>query len=227
MSADEESQWEITRAALRALDGTAFALAGSGAIREHGIIDRQTQDVDLFTSDTDAAPFEAAINELVDGPRRGGHDVDEVRRAEQFAQLRVTTAGGHSVAMDLAVDWREVDPVRLSIGPVLSLEDAVGNKVSALYSRGEARDYLDIDAIRASGKFTDDELIRSATERDAGFEVPTFARQLDQVQRIRPERVAEYGVDATQLDAIKQRFDQWSTKLRGEIPAVDEQALRL
>ena len=225
MSAEADLQREITRAALRALQGTGFALAGSGAIREHGLVERPTRDVDLFTSDPDVAAFDSAVNELVKVLRQGaGLDVEEVRRAERFVQLRVTTAEGQSVDMDLAVDWRESEPVTLSIGPVLSLQDAVGNKVSALYSRAEARDYLDVDAIRASGKFTDEELIGSVAERDVGFEVPMFARQLDQVQRLTPERVAEYGVDVAQLDAIKGRFEQWSTTLRGEAPAFDEHA---
>lgn len=228
MSAEEDLQREITRAALRALQGTGFALAGSGAIREHGLVERPTRDVDLFTSDPDVAAFDSAVNELVDALRQGaGLDVEEVRRAERFAQLRVTTGEGQSVDMDLAVDWRESEPVTLLIGPVLSLGDAVGNKVSALYSRAEARDYLDVDAIRASGKFTDQELIGSAAERDAGFEVAMFARQLDQVQRLTPERVAEYGVDVAQLDAIKGRFEQWSTTLRGDTPAVQEHVEKL
>lgn len=213
MSNGVEIQREVARAALQALEGKGFALAGSGAIREHGLVDRPTRDVDLFTADTDVAGFDSAVNELVDELRRSGHGVDEVRRVERFAQLRVTTAMGQSVDLDLAVDWREAAPVSLSIGPVLSLQDAVGNKVSALYSRGEARDYLDVDAIRASGKFTDAELIRSAAERDAGFEVAMFAVQLALVQRLTPERVAEYGIDAAELDAIKHRFEQWSASL--------------
>ncbi|MEP7369634.1 MAG: hypothetical protein ABI662_08265, partial [Dermatophilaceae bacterium] len=153
--------------------------------------------------------------------------------AERFARLRVTTGEGQSVDMDLAVDWRESEPVTLSIGPVLSLGDAVGNKVSALYSRAEARDYLDVDAIRASGKFTDQELIGSAAERDAGFEVAMFARQLDQVQRLTPERVAEYGVDVAQLDAIKGLFEHRATitaaltspRSRRDSTATDERTL--
>ena len=102
----EEPQREITRLALRSLDGTGFALAGSGAIREHGLVDRPTEDVDLFTSDVDL-----------------------------FARLEVTTADGHQVDIDMGADWREAEPAVLAIGPVLSLEDAVGNKLSALYSR--------------------------------------------------------------------------------------------
>lgn len=92
MSSDEELQRDVTRAALRALDGTPFALAGSGAIREHGIIDRPTQDIDLFTSDLDASHFDTAVGSVVDELRSTGHMVDELRRAEQFARLHVTTA---------------------------------------------------------------------------------------------------------------------------------------
>lgn len=214
MSDERELQRELTRAALIALDGRAFALAGSGAIREHGIVDRATRDVDLFTNDLDPAAFDAAVDALAGDLARSGFDVDQVRRSQQFAQLRITTGDGRSVDMDLAVDWREREPVTLAVGPVLSLSDAVGSKLNALYTRAEARDYLDVDAIRASGHFTDQQLVDAAAERDAGFERAMFASQLDQVQRIRPERVARYGVDAEQLDAIKQRFTEWASRLR-------------
>ena len=214
MSDERELQRELTRAALTALDGRAFALAGSGAIREHGIVDRATQDVDLFTNDLDPAAFDAAVDALAGDLTRSGFDVDQVRRSQQFAQLRITTGDGRSVDMDLAVDWREREPVTLAVGPVLSLSDAVGSKLNALYTRAEARDYLDVDANRASGHFTDQQLVDAAAERDAGFERTMFASQLDQVQRIRPERVARYGVDAEQLDAIKQRFTEWASQLR-------------
>jgi hypothetical protein len=214
MNDDEELQRELTAAALTALDGRAFALAGSGAIREHGMVDRLTHDVDLFTNDLDPAAFESAVDQLTNELHRAGHDVEEVRRLPQFAQLRITTPQGRSVDMDLAVDWRQNDPVTLSVGPVLSVEDAVGSKVSALYTRNEARDYIDVDSIRSSGRFTDGELMRAAMERDAGFEVAMFAQQLDQVQRIDPRRFEEYGVDAAQLDAIKERFGTWAAELR-------------
>lgn len=40
------AQRTVARVALDSVDG--FALAGSGAIREHGVIDPPTEDVDLF-----------------------------------------------------------------------------------------------------------------------------------------------------------------------------------
>ena len=212
--------------ALRSLDGTSFVLAGSGAMREHGLVDRPTEDVDLFTSDVDLARFSSAVDAVVRGLREAGHDVAELRRVDQFARLEVTTADGHQVDIDMGVDWREAEPAVLAIGPVLSLEDAVGNKLSALYGRAYARDFLDVDSIRASGKFTDAELIRSAIERDPGFEVPMFITQLELVHRVLPEQVSQYNVDADQLDGIKNRFDVWVSTLRGEIPDLDERAER-
>lgn len=225
MSTDEELQRDVTRAALRALAGTPFALAGSGAIREHGIIDRPTQDVDLFTSDVDPSRFDAAVSSVIEELRSTGHMVDERRRVEQFAQLHVTTTEGRFVEIDMGVDSREGEPVMLAVGPVLSLDDAVGNKVSALYSRAEDRDYLDVDSIRESGKFTDAELIDAARDRDLGFEVPMFITQLDGAQKLRPERVADYGVQPAQLDAIKERFGQWAAELRSPAPDVEKPAV--
>lgn len=116
--------------------------------------------------------------------------------------------------MDLAVDWREREPVILEVGPVLNLKDAVGSKISALYSRAEARDFLDADAIRRSGRFTDDELMDAAAERDAGFEIPMFVQQLDVARRLRLERVERYGIDENGLQLLKHRFAQWADELR-------------
>jgi len=214
----EEQQREITRVALRSLEGTRFALAGSGAIREHGLADRPTEDVDLFTSDADLPRFSSAVDAVVLGLREAGHDVAELRRVDQFARLEVTAADGHQVDVDMGVDWREAEPTVLAIGPVLSLADAVGNKLSALYSRAYARDFLDVDSIRTSEKFTDAELIRSAIERDPGFDVPMFVTQLQLVHRVLPEQVSQYNVDADQLEAIKNRFHLWASTLTDEIP---------
>jgi len=214
VNGDEDLQRKLTTAALPDLDGRAFALAGSGAIREHGTVDRLTHDVDLFTNDPDPAAFESAVEHLTSELKSAGHAVEEMRRSPQFAQLRITTPEGRSVGMDLAVDWRENEPVTLAVGPVLSREDAVGSKLSAPYTRNEARDYIDVDSIRTSGRFTDAELMDAAMERDTGFEVAIFSQQLDLIQRIEPRRFEEYGVDAAQLDAIKERFVQWAAAPR-------------
>lgn len=126
-SRDEHLQWEITRLALGALQGTAFALAGSGAIREHGVIDRPTEDVDLFTSNTDVDEFGRAVDRVRARLRQRGCMVDEGRRTEQFARLHVRGPSGDQIDVDMGVDWREREPVLRQVGPVLSIDDAVGN----------------------------------------------------------------------------------------------------
>lgn len=214
MTQEEGSQRDVTRAALRLLGGDGFVLAGSGAIREHGLVDRPTRDVDLFTDVTDPDRFAVAVDRLVSGLGEAGYEVEVVRRAPQFAQLRVATVRGEVVDVDLGVDWRAEPAAVLSVGPVLSEADAVGNKVSALYSRAAARDYLDVDAIRASGRFSDADLVTAAGERDAGFEVAMFATQLEQVRHLSLSRVARYGMGAEQLLAMQDRFRSWADELR-------------
>ncbi len=212
------TQWEITRIALDALAGTGFALAGAGAIREHGITDRPTEDVDLFTSVVDEEAFAAAVDRVIEAVAEAGFSVttEESRRTARFARLSVRRGMRHPVEVDLAVDWRAADPVTLDVGAVLDIRDAVHNKVSALYGRGAARDFLDVDAIRRSGRFTDRELVEAAAERDPGFDLRLFAEQLALARRLRSEIVAEYGVTESELQALVLRFEAWSDQLRGE-----------
>ena len=61
-SRDAAAQREVTRIALASVEG--FALAGSGAIREHGVIDRPTEDVDLVTANADEDAFSLAIDHV-------------------------------------------------------------------------------------------------------------------------------------------------------------------
>lgn len=224
-SPDFDLQQEVTRTALKAVGDRGFVLAGSGAIREHGIVDRVTQDVDLFTDDPDPDTFAAAVGDLLGRLRAEGMVVDEVRRAPQYVQLHVTGPGGGTVEVDLGVDWRAHDPVILSLGPVLSERDAVASKVGALYSRMEARDFLDVDAIRTSGRFTDAELVRAVTERDPGFELAMFATQLAQVRVVEADQVADYGVDEAAWAGVVARLGAWSDRLAAGLDRATDTAL--
>ncbi|MCX7523261.1 hypothetical protein OSC27_13365 [Microbacterium sp. STN6] len=51
----------MTRLLLSIVGDAGFALAGSGAIREHGVTSRPTEDVDLFTSRVGLESFARAI----------------------------------------------------------------------------------------------------------------------------------------------------------------------
>lgn len=208
-----EQQRLVARVALEAISDSGFALAGSGAIREHGVIDRPTQDVDLFTSRVDAESFDAAVQQVESAWREAGLDVVSRSKAPRHAQYLVSAGDGSWTEVDLAVDWRAKEPARLEVGPVLDLEDAVANKVSALYGRGAARDFLDVQAIRRSGRYTDEQLLRLSEDRDPGFDRDLFAQQLRSVRHVEPEEVAVYGVTASQWVTVQEGTLAWSAAI--------------
>jgi hypothetical protein len=75
-----------------------------------------------------------------------------------FARLAVTD-GVRVSKVELGVDWRANEPILMAIGPVLHPDDAVANKMSALYGRAFARDFIDLDAALRSGRYTRENLL--------------------------------------------------------------------
>ncbi|MCI1748209.1 MAG: nucleotidyl transferase AbiEii/AbiGii toxin family protein [Acidipropionibacterium sp.] len=208
-------QRRITRIALEALGPDHFALAGSGAIREHGLIDRPTKDVDLFTVQGALEQFDPALDQMINRLEQAGYRVETLRRQAGFAQFEVNSPAGIHVGVDIGVDWRSEQAVRLEIGPVLARDEAVGNKIAALFSRGEVRDYLDADAIRSSGLYNDEDLYHLAERSDGGFTPDYLAQRLDRVTKILPSEVTDYDVTASQLQGVKDRLTWWADAIRG------------
>ena len=94
-----------------------FALAGSGAIREHGMTQRPTNDIDLFTVMQASTRFPHAVDSLIEHLTADNYDVTVERVSPSFAQLSVTPPHGVPLSVDLAIDWRAHTPVRLDVGP--------------------------------------------------------------------------------------------------------------
>ncbi len=126
-------QAEIAEVALRAIGPHGFALAGAGALVAHGLISRPTQDLDLFTP-TEGGPGQVSAS-LRAALTDAGCRIEVLEPAEQhggeFMRLQVQR-GEQVVDIDLARDWRQHPPVRMQIGPVLHVDDAVASKVTAM-----------------------------------------------------------------------------------------------
>lgn len=146
--------------------------------------------------------------------REAGYELIVLRESTAFARLRVHDRYGLAMDVDLAVNWRAEAPVEMSLGPVLSERDAVAGKLSAVYSRGEVRDFLDLDAIRSSGRYTDTDLLALGLQHDVGFDEEMFAAQLSRVMRFEPIEVEEYGVTPTQFENVQNRILSWAFALR-------------
>lgn len=111
--------------------------------------------------------------------------------------------------VELGVDWRAHPPVRLEIGPVLHRDDAVGNKVAALYGRAEVRDFVDVNAVLCSGLYTTNDLTRLASDADPGFDKAMFAAALSALRRIPDLALAHHGLTADDIAALRDRFQRW------------------
>ena len=74
-----------------------------------------------------------------------------------------------------------------------------------------------MDAIRRSGRYSDEELLDLVRGVDAGFDLGWFAQNLDNVERIQPEEVRVYGLTAGQLDDVKMRTKAWASSIHARV----------
>ncbi|BCB86966.1 nucleotidyl transferase AbiEii/AbiGii toxin family protein [Phytohabitans suffuscus] len=207
----------ITRIALAAADKYGFALAGGYAVSAHGMGARLSGDVDLFTGWDARADFPEAVDAVTQALETHGYAVSVVIRNETFARILLTDLGNpqsEPEKLELSADWRAHPPVSLAIGPVLHPDDAVANKMCALFGRAEARDFLDVDAAIQSGRYTRERLLELAAAADAGFDLDIFADALGALRQITDADFDQYGPTRNELASLRERFAAWRSDLK-------------
>ena len=105
--------------------------------------------------------------------------------------------------VDLGVDSRAHEPVRISIGLVLHPDDAVANKMRALYERAHACDFVDIDAVLRSGRYDRSKLLQLAERSDITFDRSVFADALAKAQLFDGDDFAQYGLVSEDADGLR------------------------
>ena len=168
-------QWRILRT-LAALD-PPWTLTGGGALAGIHLGHRETRDLDLFWRnrlDLGLSPREA------EGALRvAGLDVQVVRTAPAFAELRVAFGSEVCVVDLVAEPFGPVEPPQLvdiegaSIA-VDTVHEILVSKFAALIERSELRDLVDVKVLlEAGGDF--ERALRDAPQKDAGFSPLTLA----------------------------------------------------
>lgn len=207
----------LAQVGLTALAEYGFALAGGYAVQAYGLLERPSEDVDMFTTIAAEKQFPAAVHAAVSAYKAAGLTVEILLENPVFARLSVSDpASHHGSKVELGIDWRQHPPAVLGIGPVLSRDDAVANKVCALYSRGQARDYIDVDAALRSGTYTRRQLLALAVEHDPGFETTHFVQALRAIRRLPLAEFTAYGLSATQATALVEDLMAWAENLSAE-----------
>jgi len=201
-------QAEIAETALRAIGGQGFALAGAGALVAHGLITRPTEDLDLF-SPTEGGPGQVSAS-LQAALTEAGCQVEVLEPADrhggEFLRLHVHR-DELVVDIDVARDWRQHPPVRMQIGPVLHVDDAVASKVTAMIGRGLPRDYIDVAA--ALSRYDRSDLLRLAFHRDPGIRVIDVALSMQLLDRLPDAPFADYGLTHDDVLQVRRCLQDW------------------
>jgi hypothetical protein len=200
---------QIARIAFALPEAGQVALAGGGAMLAHDLVDRPTQDVDLFTPD----PSEVTrlADALVVALRAEGAQVRVDRREPGFTRLAVTVADGRSVVVEVAHDARIREAVQLSFGRVLHPEEVAADKTLALFGRAAARDLVDVAAL--SEWYTLERLCELAAEKDAGFDRRVLADALAAAAAHSDAAFAELGLEPETVAALRAGAARWRAQL--------------
>ena len=211
-----ELHLRVARIALRAAAGHGFALGGGNALMAHGIIDRRTEDVDLFTDEESgvaaaADAVETALRSEGFRPERqdktaGLADVF-YGMGEGLAEWIVVAPGGSQMILQMSYFDRGRKPVIMDFGPVLDLEDVVGGKVCALASRAYERDYVDTAA--ALKRYTPAQLIALAQRLDPGLTSEDFADAARRLDRMPDAAFTALGLTPKAVATLRTRFTPW------------------
>ena len=208
---------EVAAVALRAAGRHGFALGGGNALIAHGVIDRPTEDVDLFTDREHgvaaaAGTVEAALRAAGYSAERQDETVwlAEVFEGmgEQLAEWIVTAPDGRAMVLQMAYFDRGHQPVIMEFGPVLDLHDVLGGKVAALASRAAERDYLDVAAALARG-YGVAQLTGLAVALDPGLTAEDFAEAGQRLDRLGDDRFARYGLAPADVGRLREQFAAW------------------
>jgi len=207
-------QVEVGRLFFAQPESEGFFLAGAAGLVAQQLTARPTHDLDLFTS-VCGPPVPAARDAFEVAARERGWTVHRIRDSEQFCRLAVSTAGS-TVIVDLAVDSPAGRPPTATVvGPTLAADDLVGRKVAALFSRAEARDFVDVFTL--AGSYDRPRLLALAAEQDAGFETGVFAQMLRSLGRFTD---AELPCAPELTKQVRSFFAGWAEELGEASPTL-------
>ena len=130
--------------------------------------------------------------------RAAGFTVTSEEEHTGFARLRVSTDRVETL-LDVGFDPATQPPTPTELGPVRALADLAGDKLLALFSRAAARDFVDVAALLR--RFSRNELVRLASDKDAGFSPDVLAEAFGVLPTIRRDR---FDLTDTAYDALRE-----------------------
>ncbi|MFJ4523689.1 nucleotidyl transferase AbiEii/AbiGii toxin family protein [Streptomyces sp. NPDC088810] len=185
-----------------------LVLAGGYALQAHGLLCRPHADLDLATESAEAVGHIAgAVGAALEAR---GRRVRTGAVTALTAQLTVTdppTGETCPLALHKEAFWQP--PELTGYGPTLSLADAVGTKIRALYDRGAAVDLIDAQACAARFSLPDLEELGRRHAHDP-FDLPTLQSRLTGTDFYADRDFFRYGLDEARVAALRAWAQHWS-----------------
>lgn len=221
----DEHHRRLIEIGLSAAAQHGFALAGGYAVQAHDIVNRVSEDVDLFAPYERRVEMLAAADHTIEAFRAAGFLVDTEVSTDTYVKLWVSDPATNPTAdqeyatkVELVATPLTHAPVNLAIGPVLHRDDVATGKMNALYTRAAARDYIDVGSMLAGGLYTREKLTQLAAAADAGFDARYFAEMLARMVRYDDEDFLRYEITPQRLDAVRTEIAKWHRQLTRDHP---------
>jgi hypothetical protein len=184
-----------------------YLVAGGAALLASDLIDRPTEDLDLFaaTPTTSVTPAKDAFMQAL---HEQGCGVVLIQDGPTFCRMIVSRAGEETL-VDLAIDSPPHSrPTITVLGPTLAPLELAGRKLLALFGRAEARDFADVYAL--AQHFGKSALIEQAQALDAGFDLSVLAQMIRTIERFDDH---EIPLDVDDLRVARAFFADWASEL--------------
>jgi hypothetical protein len=202
---------DVARIALTVAGKHGFVLGGGVAWLVNGLVERPTEDVDLFTDEADGVA--AAAGEVTAALVRSGYTVARETTDELFDGMAddlrefLVGYGDRALRLTLCRLDRHRAPVVMDLGPVMHVDDLIATKVAALVSRREVRDYIDVAA--ALERYPLDRILELARAADSSItddDISDAGRYLD---RLNDARFAVYGLSPGRIAGLRRALAIW------------------
>lgn len=185
-----------------------YVVAGGAALLASDLIERPTEDLDLFASlpvtGVDEAK-QAFLREL----QLRDFVVSVIRDGPTFCRMTLQREG-EDLLVDLAIDSPPVGTVAVTVlGPTRSPLELAGRKLLALFGRAEARDFADTYLLVE--RFGKDAQLEQAESLDAGFDRQVLAQMMGTLGRFTDD---EIPLSAHDVPLAREFFSAWAHELR-------------
>jgi hypothetical protein len=190
-------------------DDLGLVLAGGYAIAEYDLTSRPSRDVDFATASP--LPLPQIADQLAGAYRAAGFEVTVVETTLRMARMEVRDQT-QVCEVDLLKEAIG-PPARMSVGPVLAIEDAIGLKMRALHDRTTHRDFIDVRAAATAGYSVRD-LERFGRRHTPDFTVTDLADRLSAVVDLHDRGFAAYGLDQETIGELRAWAAGWEADLR-------------